>query len=191
MWIQGTVGLWRWGNHRPQVHQGCQKIWRQIFGSVEEMWRWLKPRNKAPAREHQPCGVCTAMSLTTSGRMMNLVDATCLDQTLWMATFLVTKTISNKEVWEPLPGWEASIKAEYDQLVNHKTAVIQVTQKQLRDKQLKPELRLSSYRARWSTREKLSLERAAVGLSSAGTMPRQRSRMSTQVALIALKCGRH
>ena len=95
--------------------------------------RWLKPRNKAPAPEHQPCGVCTAMSLTTSGRM-NLVDATCLDQTLWMPTFLVTKTISNKEVWEPLPGWKASIKAEYDQLVNHKKAVIQVTQKQLRDK---------------------------------------------------------
>ena len=33
--------------------------------------------------------------------------------------FLVTKTISNKEVWESLPDWEPSIKAEY-QLVNQR-----------------------------------------------------------------------
>jgi hypothetical protein len=47
--------------------------------------------------------------------------------------FLVTKTISNKEVWESLPDWEPSIKAEY-QLENQKKAVIQMTQQQLRDK---------------------------------------------------------
>ena len=96
---------------------------------------------------------------------LNMVDATSLDQTLWMPTlnqamlnrvaledqlcaleeetavenkvaeeFLVTKTISNKEVWDALPDWEPSIKAEYDQLVNQKKAVIQMTQQQLRDK---------------------------------------------------------
>ena len=96
---------------------------------------------------------------------MMLVDATSLDQTLWMPTlnqamvnrvaledqlcaleevtavenkvaeeFLVTKTISNKEVWDALSSWEPSIRAEYDQLVNQKKAVVQMSQKQLRDR---------------------------------------------------------
>ena len=48
--------------------------------------------------------------------------------------FLVTKTVSNKEVWDSLSAWEPSIKAEYDQLVHHKRAVVQMSQQQLREK---------------------------------------------------------
>ena len=93
---------------------------------------------------------------------LQLVDATSLDQTLWMPTltqamihrvaledqlldmadiapvdekvteeFLVTKTISNKEVWDNLEDWEPSIKAEYQQLVMQKEAVRQMTKSDL------------------------------------------------------------
>ena len=93
---------------------------------------------------------------------LQLVDATSLDQTLWMPTltqamihrvaledqlldmadiapvdekvteeFLVTKTISNKEVWDNLEDWEPSIKAEYQQLVTQKEAVRQMTKSDL------------------------------------------------------------
>ena len=48
--------------------------------------------------------------------------------------FLVTKTIGSKEVWEALADWEPSIKAEYDQLVHQKKAVVQITQQQLRER---------------------------------------------------------
>ena len=51
--------------------------------------------------------------------------------------FLVTKTVSNKEVWDSLAAWEPSIRAEYDQLVHHKKAVIQMSQQQLREKAAK------------------------------------------------------
>ena len=46
--------------------------------------------------------------------------------------FLVTKTISNSEVWSHLDDWEPSIKAEFEQLVNNKQAVRQVTKSELR-----------------------------------------------------------
>ena len=48
--------------------------------------------------------------------------------------FLVTRTISSKEVWNSLDCWEESIRAEYDQLVVQKKAVVQVTQQQLRER---------------------------------------------------------
>ena len=47
--------------------------------------------------------------------------------------FLVTKTISNSEVWANLSDWEASIKAEFQQLVHTKGAVKQVSKAQLQD----------------------------------------------------------
>ena len=47
--------------------------------------------------------------------------------------FLVTKTISNSEVWANLSDGEASIKAEFQQLVHTKGAVKQVSQAQLQD----------------------------------------------------------
>ena len=46
--------------------------------------------------------------------------------------FLVTKTVGNAEVWSDLEAWAPSIKQEYDQLVNKKCAVRQVTKQQLR-----------------------------------------------------------
>ena len=46
--------------------------------------------------------------------------------------FLVTRTVSNKEVWEDIKNWEPSVRAEYEQLVNQKQAVKQVTKSQLR-----------------------------------------------------------
>ena len=58
--------------------------------------------------------------------------------------FLVTRTVSNKEVWENIKNWEPSVRAEYEQLVNQKQAVKQVTKSQLRqlaqEKQLPIEL---------------------------------------------------
>jgi len=45
--------------------------------------------------------------------------------------FLVTKTISNSEVWSHLNDWEASIRAEFQQLVNTKQAVRQVSKGEL------------------------------------------------------------
>eukprot|EP00438_Fugacium_kawagutii_P021543 Skav211544 [mRNA] locus=scaffold5431:11157:19385:- [translate_table: standard] len=45
--------------------------------------------------------------------------------------FLVTKTISNKEVWSQLESWRESIVKEYDQLVHQKRAVVQMTRQQL------------------------------------------------------------
>ena len=45
--------------------------------------------------------------------------------------FLVTKTISNKEVWDNLQDWEASVRAEFEQLVNQKKAVQQMPRSQL------------------------------------------------------------
>ena len=47
------------------------------------------------------------------------------------AEFLVTRTISNREVWDNLSDWEASIRAEHDQLVVQKQAVRQVTKAEL------------------------------------------------------------
>ena len=46
--------------------------------------------------------------------------------------FLVTRTISNKEVWEDIQNWEPSVRAEYEQLVNQKQAVKQMKKSQLR-----------------------------------------------------------
>ena len=58
--------------------------------------------------------------------------------------FLVTRTVSNKEVWENIKNWEPSVRAEYEQLVNQKQAVTQMTKSQLRqlaqEKQLPIEL---------------------------------------------------
>jgi len=45
--------------------------------------------------------------------------------------FLVTKTISNTEVWSNLEAWQPSIQAEYNQLVNRKQAVKQITKTEL------------------------------------------------------------
>ena len=45
--------------------------------------------------------------------------------------FLVTRTISNAEVWKDLDAWGPSIKQEYNQLVHEKGAVRQLTMKQL------------------------------------------------------------
>ena len=41
--------------------------------------------------------------------------------------FLVTRTISSREVWDHLSDWEASIRAEHDQLVMQKKAVRQIS----------------------------------------------------------------
>ena len=41
--------------------------------------------------------------------------------------FLVTKTVSNKEVWDSLSDWEPSIRAGYDQLVHQKKDVVQMS----------------------------------------------------------------
>jgi len=46
--------------------------------------------------------------------------------------FLITKTISNAEVWSHLDDWENSIRAEFEQLVNTKQAVRQVSKAELR-----------------------------------------------------------
>ena len=93
---------------------------------------------------------------------LQLVDATSLDQTLWMPTltqamiqrvaledqlldmadiapaeekiteeFLVTKTISSREVLENMESWEPSIRAEYQQLVTQKQAVRQMKRSDL------------------------------------------------------------
>ena len=46
--------------------------------------------------------------------------------------FLVTRTVSNKEVWDDIQNWEPSVRAEYEQLVNQKQAVKQMKKSQLR-----------------------------------------------------------
>eukprot|EP00435_Cladocopium_sp_Y103_P053777 s587_g17.t1 len=45
--------------------------------------------------------------------------------------FLVTKTISNSEVWRDLEAWRPSVEQEYKQLVHEKGAVRQMTMKEL------------------------------------------------------------
>ena len=45
--------------------------------------------------------------------------------------FLVTKTMSNQEVWSNLNDWKPSIEAEFEQLVNTKKAVRQVAKGEL------------------------------------------------------------
>ena len=54
--------------------------------------------------------------------------------------FLVTKTIGNAEVWADLDAWSDSIRQEYDQLVNKKQAVRQITKAQLQ--QMASEMKL-------------------------------------------------
>ena len=58
--------------------------------------------------------------------------------------FLVTRTIGSKEVWDHLDDWEASIRAEHNQLVTSKEAVIQISRSELdkmaEEKQLPIEL---------------------------------------------------
>ena len=46
--------------------------------------------------------------------------------------FLVTKTINHQEVWQNLSAWEPSVRKEFDQLVNNKQAVRQITRDELR-----------------------------------------------------------
>jgi len=53
------------------------------------------------------------------------------DQQVLEQEFLVTKTISNNEVWSHLDDWENSIRAEFEQLVNMKQAVRQVAKAEL------------------------------------------------------------
>ena len=64
-----------------------------------------------------------------------LIDAQAVDadetQKGMEMEFLVTKTIGNAEVWADLEAWAPSIQQEYDQLVNKKCAVRQVTKQQL------------------------------------------------------------
>ena len=45
--------------------------------------------------------------------------------------FLVTKTVANKEVWENMRDWEPSVRAKFEQLVNQKKAVRQMSRSQL------------------------------------------------------------
>ena len=47
--------------------------------------------------------------------------------------FLVSKTISNQEVWNNLEAWSTSIQQEYNQLIHKKKAVRQLTRDELRD----------------------------------------------------------
>ena len=47
--------------------------------------------------------------------------------------FLVTKTISNQEVWNDLEAWSPSIHQEYVQLIQKKQAVRQLTRDELRE----------------------------------------------------------
>jgi len=47
--------------------------------------------------------------------------------------FLVTKTVANKEVWESTQDWEPSVRAEFEQLVNEKKAVRQMSRSQFQD----------------------------------------------------------
>ena len=71
--------------------------------------------------------------VTLENQLCAMNEATALEDKV-ADEFLVTKTIGNKEVWETLPMWEESIRAEYDQLVNQKRAVVQITQQQLRER---------------------------------------------------------
>ena len=71
--------------------------------------------------------------VTLENQLCAMNEATALEDKV-AEEFLVTKTIGNKEVWETLPMWEESIRAEYDQLVNQKRAVVQITQQQLRER---------------------------------------------------------
>eukprot|EP00435_Cladocopium_sp_Y103_P033382 s1981_g8.t1 len=47
--------------------------------------------------------------------------------------FLITKTVSNMDVWKDLESWAPSARKEFEELVNKKQAVRQVTRAQLRD----------------------------------------------------------
>ena len=54
------------------------------------------------------------------------------DQTQAIAKeFLVTKTVSDKEVWQNAQDWEPSVRAEFEQLVNQKKAVRQMSRREL------------------------------------------------------------
>ena len=54
-----------------------------------------------------------------------------VDQRRLEQEFLITKTISNNEVWSHLDDWRASIEAEFEQLVKTKKAVRQVAKSEL------------------------------------------------------------
>ena len=53
------------------------------------------------------------------------------DQTGAENEFLVTRTVPNKEVWNDLDNWQASIEAEFKQLVIQKEAVKQISRSEL------------------------------------------------------------
>ena len=63
-------------------------------------------------------------------RLLSMVDVETKDEKL-EEEFLVTRTVGNKEVWEHLDDWEASIRAEYQQLVVQKEAVKQMPKNKL------------------------------------------------------------
>ena len=70
--------------------------------------------------------------------------------------FLVTKTISNSEVWSHLNDWEASIRAEFQQPVNTKQAVRQVSKGELH------RLPIELLPGKWCIPEKLAQELTAL-----------------------------
>ena len=76
--------------------------------------------------------------------------------------FLVTKTISNSEVWSHLNDWEASIRAEFQQLVNTKQAVRQVSKSELHRLANKAGLPIELLPEKWCTPEKLVQELIAL-----------------------------
>ena len=75
--------------------------------------------------------------------------------------FLVTKTVSNKEVRENLADWTESIKAEYEQLVVNKKAVKPMSRAELQKMAEKQKKLWRSFQRKWFTQEKLEQEHTA------------------------------
>ena len=105
------------------LHQLVMEEMNQIDGTAEEQ-AWCLP-------------VLSEMMMTMKKaaieeELQQLENKKEEDQTKAIANeFLVTKTVSNREVWQNVQDWEPSVRAEFEQLVNQKKAVRQMSRQQL------------------------------------------------------------
>ena len=94
----------------------------RLDATTEDQTHWFPALNSAIVQRNQLEDMLHGMQDESAQVQQQQIDA----------EFLVTKTISQQEVWKNLESWAPSARKEYDQLVNNKAAVKQITRDQLR-----------------------------------------------------------
>ena len=137
--VEGAPNSWCGGSSPAAPSRGREGFLRQMHGNLSELVQEELGMVDATTIEQAWCLPVLSEALikkvAVEEELHQLERDTVDKETKALEKqFLVTKTVSNKEVWDSLSDWEPSIRAEYDQLVHQKKAVVQMSQQQLRQK---------------------------------------------------------